>query len=112
MAGERLRRNMTRDDFRIELHALFKKFASQNNISDSECNTMAVTVSNLLTSDMSTRQRFYKLMSDFARERAEECKQSSDMILAGLDMTDEEKEALIKSIKEQIDEEKNSKIEN
>jgi len=98
------------DDFRVELQALLRKFTDANDVSDGECHTLALTIVNVVTSDLDIRQKFYKTMQAFAKERAKECRQQFDMILAGLDMTDEEKEKLLERIKRIVD--GKDKIEN
>ena len=113
VAWDKLRRNMRkRDEIRIELQAILNKFAPQIGLTEGECETMAVTVANIVTADIGVRKKFYETMRDFVAERAKECKQQADMILAAMDMPEEEKEELIKRVKKMIEDQKNPKIEN
>lgn len=99
------------EEFRIELQALLRKFTDTDDVSDDECYTVALTMVNVMTSKLEIRQKFYRTMQIFAKDRAKECKQQFDMILAGLDITDEEKEELVKRVKAIVNGDKD-KIEN
>jgi hypothetical protein len=102
---------MNIEDFRVELQALLKKFAAQFDLSDNDCYVMAVTVANISASGTETKRKFYEVMRDFSKKRAKECGQEAEMILAGLDLSDEDKEKLVR-IAKGIVEKKDSKVEN
>ena len=101
---------MKGNDLRIELQALFKKYGTKYNLSDSDCSILAITTSMILSADDYVKMRYYETMKRFSEERQKELMEQADKIITTMNLTDEEKEKLLNKVK--ADAKANDKISN
>jgi hypothetical protein len=102
---------MTREDLRLKLQSLLTEFDKEHGLSASEIHTIATTMVTLVYSDKSSRLTWYREMQKVADMISKNLKEQGEMILAGLNLSEEEKKELKKKIEAKIGN-KNKKVEN
>lgn len=100
---------MTRDDLRLKLQVLLGEFSNEHGLDSGEIHTIVTTMTTLIYSDKNTRLVWYKEMQKVANMIANNLNDQAKMILATLDLTEEEQEELKKKIEERIGK---TKVEN
>lgn len=103
---------MTKKDLRMKLQVLIGEFQKEHKLDIEEIHTIVTTITTLIYSEKPTRLIWYREMQRVSEVIARSLKEQVDMILAALDMSDKEKEKLMKSVKAQVRDKKEDKVEN
>jgi hypothetical protein len=101
---------MTKKSLELKLETLLNEFQSEHGLLGEEIYAIANTMTTLIYSDRSTRNLWYKEMVKVSTMISKALRGKANEIIASLNLSEEEKEKMMKKIKEKM--EKKDKVEN
>ena len=95
---------MARENLRLKLQSILSEFSEETGINEEEAHVLAVTMTTLVYSEHSVRQAWYAEMQRTSNLIAEMYRKKAEIILASMNLTEEEKEKVKKEVERKVKE--------